>query len=56
VSKQFVDENSLVTDPHAVNNPELELSNFWLFGHINTSLANRVFNDADEVLEASIEL
>jgi hypothetical protein len=30
-------------------------SDFWLFGHIKTSVAGRVFNHADELLEAVIE-
>jgi hypothetical protein len=28
---------------------------FWLFDHIKTSFAGRVFNDSDELLEAVIE-
>jgi hypothetical protein len=30
-------------------------SDFWLFGHVKRFLVCRVFNDADELLEAVIE-
>jgi hypothetical protein len=33
----------------------LAQSDFWLFGHIKTLLAGRVFNDADELLRAITE-
>jgi hypothetical protein len=44
-----------MTVPHPPYSSDLALSDFWLFGHIKTSLAARVFNDADELLEAVIE-
>jgi hypothetical protein len=31
-------------------------SDIWLFGHIKTSIAGRVFNGPDELFEAVIEL
>jgi transposase len=51
-AKRFVDGNSLVPVPHPPYSPDLVLSEFWLFGHIKTSLAGYVFNNADELLEA----
>jgi hypothetical protein len=33
----------------------LAQSHFWLFGQMKTSLADRVFNDIDELSEAIIE-
>jgi hypothetical protein len=45
-------ENSLVHVPHPLYSPDLAPSGFWLFDHIKTTLAGRVFND---VLEAVIE-
>jgi hypothetical protein len=43
-----------VTVPCPPDNPDLPQSDFWLFGHINISLAGRVFNDIDELLDAVI--
>jgi hypothetical protein len=49
------DEDSLVVIPHLPYIPDLAPSDFWLFGHVKTSLAGRAFNDIDELLEAVIE-
>jgi hypothetical protein len=54
--KTVFDGNSLILISHPPYSPDLAPSNFWLFGHIKTSLARRIFNDADEFLEAVIEL
>jgi hypothetical protein len=50
-----LDENSHVVVPLPPDSPDLELSDFWLFDHIKTSLACREFNHADELLEAVIQ-
>jgi hypothetical protein len=55
-SKQLVNGNSLVTVPHPPYSPDFALSNCWLVGHIRTSLAGPVFNDADKLAEAIIGL
>jgi hypothetical protein len=54
-SKQFVGENSLVAVLHPPHSPDLAPADFWLCGHIKTSLADRVFNDGDELLEPVTE-
>jgi hypothetical protein len=54
-SKQFYDENCLVNVPHPPYSSDLTPSNFWLLGHIKISLAGRVFNGVDELLETVIE-
>jgi histone-lysine N-methyltransferase SETMAR len=54
-SNQFFDGTSHVTVPHPPYSPDLASSEFWLFGHIKTSLAARVFNDTEELLEGVIE-
>jgi hypothetical protein len=41
---------------HLTYSPDLTPSDFWLFGHIKTSLAGPVFNDANQLLEAVTEL
>jgi hypothetical protein len=56
VSKHFFSENSLIPVPHPSYSPDLVPPDFWLFGHIKTSRAGRVFNDVDELLETVIEL
>jgi hypothetical protein len=43
--KTVFDENSLVAVPCPPDSPDLPPSDFWLFGHINASLARREFND-----------
>jgi hypothetical protein len=48
-------ENSLITVPSPPYSPDLAPSDFWLFGQIKISLAGRVFNDVDELLEAVIQ-
>jgi hypothetical protein len=53
--KTVFDENSFVTVSHPQYNPDLRPSDFWLFGHLQTSLTVRVFNDVDEPPEAIIE-
>jgi hypothetical protein len=52
--KTVFDENSLVTVPHPPYSPDLAPSDFWVFGHIKTSVVDCGFNDADELVEAVI--
>jgi hypothetical protein len=54
-SKYFADENFLVAVPRLPYSPDLPPSDFWLFGQIKTPLADHVFNDIDELLEAVME-
>jgi hypothetical protein len=53
-AKTVLDENSLVTVPHPPDSAVLVPPGFWLFAHINPSLAGRVFNGVDALLEAVI--
>jgi hypothetical protein len=48
-------EDSLTVVPHPPYGPDVALSDFWLFGQIKTSLADRVLNDMDDILESVIE-
>jgi hypothetical protein len=43
-----------VTVPHPLCSSDLAPSDFWLFGHIKTSFADREFNDVDGFLEPVI--
>jgi hypothetical protein len=49
------DENSLFAIPHPPYSSDPASSDSWLFGHIDISLASRVFNDVKEFLEMLIE-
>jgi hypothetical protein len=49
------DGNWLVALPHPPYSPDLAPSKFWSFGRIKASLADRVFNDINELLKADIE-
>jgi hypothetical protein len=49
------DENSLVTIFHPPYSHDLSPRDFWLFGHIKTSLVGRAFSNLDVFLEAVIE-
>jgi hypothetical protein len=55
ICQNSFDENSLVSVLHPGCSADLAPSDFWLFGHIKTSLAGHVFDDVDELLEAIIE-
>jgi hypothetical protein len=55
VRRNSCDDNFLVTVRHPTYNPELAPSDFRLFGHVKTSLADGVSNDVDELLEAVVE-
>jgi hypothetical protein len=54
-AKTVFDENSLTIVLCPPSGPDLASSDFWLFGHIKTYHAGRLFNDQDEPLEAVIE-
>jgi hypothetical protein len=54
--KTVLNENSLAIVSHPPSSPDLAPSDFWLFEYMKTSLAGPVFNDADEFLEAVIDV
>jgi hypothetical protein len=51
VTEQFIAENHISRVLQPVYNPELALPDFWLFGHLKNSLAGRMFDDTEELLE-----
>jgi hypothetical protein len=53
--KRFFDESFPVIVSHPSYSPDLVPSDFWLFGHIKTSLVDLALSDVDELLEAVIE-
>jgi hypothetical protein len=42
--------------PHQLHSPDFAPSDFWLFGHVPTSLVGQTFDGAEQLLEAIIEV
>jgi hypothetical protein len=56
IRRDTFNENSFVTVHYLPYGPDLAPSHFWLFGHIETFLLDRVFDDMNQLLETVIEL
>jgi hypothetical protein len=41
--------------PHPLSSPNLAPSDFWLFGHMKTSLVGQTFDELEQLLEAITE-
>jgi histone-lysine N-methyltransferase SETMAR len=53
--EQFITENHterVIHPPYSLN---LAPSDFWLFGHVKTSLVGQIFDDPEQLLEAITE-
>jgi transposase len=55
VIEQFMTENQIGRVPHPPYSPDLALSDFWLFGHVKTSLVGQAFDEPEQLLEAITE-
>jgi hypothetical protein len=55
VTEQFITDNHLGSVPHPPYSPNLAPSNFWLFGHVKTSLVGHTFDDPEQRLVAISE-
>jgi hypothetical protein len=42
--------------PHPPYSPDLASSDFWLFGHVKTSLVGEIFDAPEQLLEAITEI
>jgi histone-lysine N-methyltransferase SETMAR len=51
VTEQFIAENQISRVPQPGYSPDLAPSDFWLFGHLENSLADRMFDDPEELLD-----
>jgi histone-lysine N-methyltransferase SETMAR len=51
VTEQFVGQNHISRVPQPAYSPDLAPSDFWLFGHLKTSLAGRMFDEPGELLD-----
>jgi histone-lysine N-methyltransferase SETMAR len=54
-TEQFITENHIGHVPHPPYSPNLAPSDFWLFGHVKTSLVCQTFDDPEQLLEAITE-
>jgi histone-lysine N-methyltransferase SETMAR len=50
-TEQFMTENHIRRVPHPPYSPDFAPSDFWLFGHLKTSLAGQTFDDPEQPLE-----
>jgi histone-lysine N-methyltransferase SETMAR len=53
---QFIAEKHTGRVPHPPSSPDVTLSDFWLFGHVRTSLVGQTFNEPEQLMEAITEL
>jgi hypothetical protein len=51
-SEQFITENHIGRVHHSRYSPDLAPSDFWLFGHLKTSLVGQTFDEPEQLLEA----
>jgi transposase len=51
VTEQFIAENHISRVPQPAYSPDLAPLDFWLFGHLKKSLAGRMFDDPEELLD-----
>jgi transposase len=54
-TEQFITENHIVRVPRPSYSPDLALSDFWIFGHVKTSLVSQTFNELEQLLDAITE-
>jgi hypothetical protein len=51
-TQQLISENHIFYVPHSPYSPDLARSDFWLFGHVKTTLVGQRFEKPEECLEA----
>jgi transposase len=56
VTEQFIAQNHISRVPQPEYSPNLALSAFCLFGHLKNSLAYRMFDDSEELLDGVTSL
>jgi histone-lysine N-methyltransferase SETMAR len=54
-TEQFITENHIGRVPHPPYSPDLAPSDFWIFGHVKTSLVGQTFDEPKQLLEAITE-
>jgi histone-lysine N-methyltransferase SETMAR len=53
VAEQFIAQDHISRVPQPGYSPDLAPSDFWLFGHLKNSLAGRMFDDSEELLDGT---
>jgi histone-lysine N-methyltransferase SETMAR len=53
-TEQFFIQNHLLHVPHPPYSPDLAPSDFWLFGHLKTSLVSQTFESPEDLLEVIV--
>jgi hypothetical protein len=56
VAEQFIAQNHTSRVPQPAYSPDLPPSDFWLFSHLETSLAGRMFDGPEELLDGITSL
>jgi hypothetical protein len=51
----LITENHIGHVPHPLYSPDLAPSDFWIFGHVKTSLVGQTFDEPNQLLEAITE-
>jgi hypothetical protein len=51
-AEQFITENQIGRVPHLLNSSDLVSSDFWIFGHVKTSLVGQTFDEPEKLLGA----
>jgi hypothetical protein len=54
-TEQFITENHIGRVAHPPSSPDLAPLDFWLFGHVKTSLVFQTFDKPEQQLEAITE-
>jgi hypothetical protein len=54
-TEQFITENHIGRVPHPPYSLGLAPSDFWLFGHVKTSLVGQAFDEQEQLLKAITE-
>jgi hypothetical protein len=55
-AEQFIAQNHISRVAQPASSPDLARSDFWLFGHLKNSLADRMFDDPEERLDGITSL
>jgi histone-lysine N-methyltransferase SETMAR len=54
-TEQLITENHIGRLPHPPYSPDLAPSDFWLFGHVKTSVVGQTFDEPEQLLETITE-
>jgi transposase len=55
-TERFITENHIGRVLYPPYSPDLAPSDFWLFGHVKTSLVGQIFDEPEHLVEAITEV